>query len=115
MIIGAGWVSYQGAPMTVINFELAPKPAPLDLVSEANHRISNHLAVLMSIIQREVDAMRAGPTSMPREEVVGALNEMLGKMLALSSLHRSFAAHSPEGELDLTHVLTNVLKELKAS
>ena len=101
--------------MTVLNFARAPKPAPLDLVSEANHRIANQLGALLAIIQKEIAAMRAGPSTMPREEVVGALNEMLGRMHALSSLHRSFAAHPAQGELELTQVLTDVLVEMKKS
>ena len=101
--------------MTVLNFARAPKPPPLDLVSEANHRISNHLGALLAIIQREVAAMRRGPPTMSREEVVGALNDMLGRMHALSSLHRSFAAQPAQGELELTQVLTDVLVEMKKS
>jgi two-component sensor histidine kinase len=101
--------------MTVLNSTQAPKPPPLDLVIEANHRIANHLGALLTIIQREVTAMRAGPPTMPREEVIGALNEMIGRMHAVSSLHRSFATHPAQGELELTHVLTDVLVELKKS
>jgi two-component sensor histidine kinase len=101
--------------MTVLNFSTAAKPPPVDLAAEANHRIANHHGALLTIMQKEVTAMRAGTPMMPREEVVGALNEMLGRMHALSSLHRCFAAHPSQGELELTHVLTDVLVELKKS
>jgi two-component sensor histidine kinase len=92
-----------------------PSVCPLDLVIESNHRIANNLSALVSILQKKIVAMRTGPEVIPREEVVDALTEVVGKMLAVSRLHRSLTAQPAKGELDLNNVLTEILQAFKTS
>jgi two-component sensor histidine kinase len=88
---------------------------PRDLVIEANHRIANHLAALVSILKKEIAATLDGPESIPREQVVDVLAEMAGKILAVSRLHHSLAVRPTQGEVDLNNILKSILDELETS
>jgi len=92
-----------------------PSVCPLDLVIESNHRIANNLSTLVTILQKQVAAMRTGPELIPRQEVVDELSETIGKILAVSGLHRTLTAQPAQGELDLNNVLTEILQAFKTS
>jgi len=94
--------------------EATAQPPP-DLFIEANHRITNHLSMLLAIFRKEVRAMELRPPLIPRDDVVDTLNSMVGKFLAVLSLHRSFAASPKQEESDLSQAAINILCELQDS
>jgi two-component sensor histidine kinase len=71
--------------------------------------------MLAAILQVKITALRTGPELIPREEVINALTEMVGKILAMARLHRILVAEPAQGELDLNNVLTEILHEFTTS
>src|SRR5882724_11115440 len=88
---------------------------PLDVVIESNHRIANNLGALISIVEKQIALVRTGPALIPREDVAEVLTELVGKILSLSRLHRIITTQPAQGEIDLNHVLTEVLQEFTTS
>jgi two-component sensor histidine kinase len=86
-----------------------------DPAIEADHRISNHLASLVSILQRQAAAIRRGPEMITRGEAIDALTDAVSMVLAVSRLHHIFAAYPARGALDLGIVLTDMLEAFQAS
>jgi len=95
-----------------------PKPpprVPLDLALEANHRIANHLSMLVAAMRCPLAAIEGGPHMIPRELVGDLLNDMAGKILSVSRLHLMLAKRPAPGEAELGPALASVVKELQAS
>jgi len=65
------------------------KPAGVsDLLSEANHRIANNLAVLMSAVQIQASGVTKGPFMLDRDSVNAILRDIAGKISSVGHLHR---------------------------
>jgi two-component sensor histidine kinase len=95
---------------------LGPPPVlPLDLALEANHRVANHLSMLVALVRRPLAAIEAGPETMPRELVADLLTDMAGKILSVARLHLMLARRPAPGEVELSTVLASVMTELQAS
>jgi len=73
---------------------------PADLALEANHRIANHLSMLVATVRRPLPAIEAGPLTMPRELIADLLNDMAGKILAVARLHLMLAKQPVAGEVE---------------
>lgn len=76
-----------------------------DLVREANHRIANNLSMIVGMVQVQATAVAAGPDLMPRAAVQDILQEMAGKILSVSHLHRKLADAPHAREIDIAAYL----------
>jgi two-component sensor histidine kinase len=86
----------------------------VDLVSEANHRIANHLALVASMVQMQAWSLARGPEMLTRGSVHSMLQETAGKIIGVSQLHRTLA-HSPgERAVDLNSYLVENCRALIA-
>lgn len=70
----------------------------LALLSEANHRVANHLTLLANLVQAQAAEVAKGPTQLSRDEVHGILREVAGKVIGVGQLHRRLA-DLPQGEV----------------
>lgn len=73
-----------------------------DLVREANHRIANHLSMIVGMVQIQVSALAKGPDVLSRAAVLDILQDMAGKVLSVSHLHRKLADSPYSDEIDLS-------------
>jgi two-component sensor histidine kinase len=65
------------------------------LISEANHRVANHLSLLAGLVQFQASDIAKGPAKLTREQVHGVLRDVVGKVVNIGHLHRRLA-HEPE-------------------
>jgi two-component sensor histidine kinase len=72
----------------------APQVIPLRprmdiaLVSEANHRVANHLTLLAGLVQIQASNVAKGPAQLSRDDVHAILREVAGKVIGIGQLHR---------------------------
>lgn len=76
-----------------------------ELVREANHRIANHLSMIVGLVQIQASALAKGPDVLPRSTVHDILQDMAGKILSVSHLHRKLADAPHVGEIDIAAFL----------
>jgi two-component sensor histidine kinase len=76
-----------------------------DLANETNHRISNQLAVIASMVQMQASSVARGPEMLSRIEVRGILRETAGKIASLAHLHRKLAQQENAGHIELGEYL----------
>lgn len=76
-----------------------------ELVREANHRIANHLSMIVGMVQIQASALAKGPEVLPRTAVHDILQDMAGKILSVSHLHRKLANAPHVGEIDIAAFL----------
>jgi two-component sensor histidine kinase len=88
-------------------------PTAIDAVTEANHRIGNHLATIVGFAQKEAERLEAGAEIVRREEAVATIRGLAGKIAAVSTLHRALAANPERTDMDLAQVLGETLQPLK--
>jgi two-component sensor histidine kinase len=72
---------------------------------EANHRISNQLAVIASMVQMQASSLAHGPEMLSRTEVRGILRETAGKIASIAHLHRKLAQQDRVGHIELGEYL----------
>ena len=95
--------------------ELGPTSVvPADLVLEANHRIANHLSMLVAVMRRPLPAIEAGSLAIPREVVADLLNDMSGKILAVARFHLMLTKQPTTGDVELGKVLMAAADELQS-
>jgi two-component sensor histidine kinase len=80
-------------------------PSPFDITREANHRISNQLAVVASMVQMQASAVARGPEMLSRIEVRGMLRETAGKIASIAHLHRKLAQQANVDRIELGEFL----------
>lgn len=93
---------------------LTPLPGT-ELVREANHRIANHLSMIVGMVQIQTSALAKGPEVLPRTDVHNLLQDMAGKILSVSHLHRKLADTPHADELDLAGYLVESCSALLTS
>jgi len=86
-----------GSPQVV---PLYPRP-DFALISEANHRVANHLSVLASLVQTQAAKVAKGPPQITREDVHSMLHEVVGKVISIGHLHRRLSDMPPGENIDL--------------
>lgn len=91
-----------------------PHVRPIDLALEANHRIANHLSMLVAAVRRPLPAIEDGPPTIPRELVADLLNDMAGKIHAVARLHLTLARQPAVGEVEIAKVLMAATEELQS-
>ncbi|MGN6149951.1 MAG: sensor histidine kinase [Rhizomicrobium sp.] len=89
--------------------------AGADLIREANHRIANHLSMIVGLVQIQASALSKGPEVLPRADVHSILQDMAGKILSVSHLHRKLADTPHATELDLAGYLVESCNALLVS
>lgn len=85
----------------------APQVIPLRprmdfaLVSEANHRVANHLTLLAGLVQIQASSVAKGPAQLSRDEVHAILREVAGKVIGIGQLHRRLIDMPQNETIDL--------------
>ncbi|HEY0105320.1 MAG TPA: sensor histidine kinase [Rhizomicrobium sp.] len=90
-------------------------PSETDRLREANHRISNHLALLAGMIQTQAVAVERGPASLQREAVRALLREAASKVVSVGHLHRHLTQQPERGTVNLCDYLLEVCATLVSS
>jgi two-component sensor histidine kinase len=91
-----------------------PPVGPAYLALEANHRIANHLSLLVAFVRGQLPAIEGGPHTIPRELVADLLNDMAGKILSVARLHLLLAKRPAPGEVELGKALMAAADELQS-
>jgi two-component sensor histidine kinase len=86
-----------------------------ELVREANHRIANHLSMIVGMLQIQASALAKGPDVLPRNAVHDILQDMAGKILSVSHLHRKLADAPHVGEIDIAAYLVESCSAVMSS
>ena len=73
----------------------------LTLISEANHRVANHLTLLANLVQSQAATVAKGPPQLSRDDVQGLLREVAGKVVGIGHLHRRLAEIPHDSEIEL--------------
>jgi two-component sensor histidine kinase len=74
--------------MSAAHIDTTDTTEPVELLRETNHRIANHLSLLVGMIQTQANAVGRGPESVPRDDARSLLQEAAGKIISVSHLHR---------------------------
>jgi two-component sensor histidine kinase len=85
------------------------------VATEASHRISNHLTMVVGMIQTQISNVRRGPAVLPRDQVSDILREAAGKIVSIANLHRRLAKLPEDGRIDLSDFLIETVSELATS
>lgn len=85
---------------------LSPQPTlTSDLLSEANHRIANNLAVLLSTVQMKSANLAKGPDVIRRDHAREMLHDIASKITSVGHLHRHLATRPDLADLDAGNFL----------
>jgi len=82
------------------------------LLSEANHRIANHLAIIASTIHDEIRRIGRGPDLLRRDTATKSLHEAAGRIVAVAHLHRRLAKLDSSGAIDIASLLIESVNEI---
>jgi two-component sensor histidine kinase len=82
-----------------------PQAPVWDLLSEANHRIANNLAVLLSTVQMKSANLAKGPHLIQRDHARELLHDIASKITSVSHLHRHLSARPDVPDLDAGNFL----------
>ena len=92
--------------MAALEIHTAPQPTlSLDLLSEANHRIANNLAVILSTVQMKSALLAKGPEMIGRDHARELLRDIASKITSVGHLHRHLAARPDVPDLDAGNFL----------
>jgi two-component sensor histidine kinase len=103
------------AALDTFSSETLPPTTGSDLIREANHRIANHLSMIVGMVQIQASALSKGPDVLPRADVHNILQDMAGKILSVSHLHRKLADAPHANALDLAGYLVESCSALLTS
>jgi two-component sensor histidine kinase len=91
-------------------------PIPdVDMLREANHRISNHLTLLVGMVQTQVSALARGPEMLSRDAARAMLQETAGKIVSVGHLHRRLANLPHKSDVNLCDYLLEACATLVSS
>jgi len=91
-------------------------PVPdIDMLREANHRISNHLTLLVGMVQTQASAIARGPEMLSREAARAMLQETVGKIVSVGHLHRRLADQPHKADINLCDYLLEACATLVSS
>jgi two-component sensor histidine kinase len=86
-----------------------------DLVAESNHRIANHLSLLVGMVQLQSAHVARGPETFTRTEVRDLLQQTAGKIISIGNFHRRLATAPDAQRCDLGAHLIEFARELISS
>jgi two-component sensor histidine kinase len=103
--------------MSSINLVSETKiPAPTgDMLREANHRISNHLALLTAMVRSQMVGIDKGPEVLSRAAAKEMLVATSGKLVSVSRLHRCLSEQSSVESIFLSDYLVDLCASLVSS
>jgi two-component sensor histidine kinase len=84
-------------------------------IAEANHRIANHLAMVVGLIQSQISNVMRGQPLLAREEVGGLLREAAGKIIAVAQLHRRLSKRGDYSDIDAADFMIEIVREIGSS
>ena len=91
-------------------------PAPTgDLLREANHRISNHLALLTAMVRSQISGIDKGPEILSRTAAKEMLVATTGKLVSVSRLHHRLSEQSHLQSIFLSDYVVDLCKSLVSS
>ncbi len=91
-------------------------PLPgIDMLREANHRISNHLTLLVGMVQTQASAVARGPETLSRDTAQAMLRETAGKIVSVGHLHRRLAEQPHKDDVNLCDYLVEACATLVSS
>ncbi len=94
----------------------AATPVPgVDMLREANHRISNHLSLLVGMVQTQANAVARGPETLSRDDARALLQETAGKIVSVGHLHRRLAGQPHKADINLCDYLLEACTTLVSS
>jgi two-component sensor histidine kinase len=85
------------------------------MLSEANHRVANHLSMLAGVVRVQASAVSKGPAQFTRDQVNAMLQEVVSKLISVSHLHRRLADQPHGEEIDLGAYLVENCQTLVAA
>ncbi len=91
--------------MAALETQTLHQPPPWDLLSEANHRIANNLAVLLSSVQMKSAHLAKGPCVIQRDHARELLHDIASKITSVGHLHRHLASRPEVPDLDAGNFL----------
>ena len=89
--------------------------APTDLVAEANHRIANNLAVLVSMVRMQAATVKKKADGLSNAEVRHLLDGIAARITMVSQLHRIISQEGGDGVISLKPHLHSVTDALVAA
>jgi two-component sensor histidine kinase len=108
----------EDVPMDIILANPSPEKCAAgtaDLAAEANHRIANSLAVLLSVVHMHSSTVKKSAESYSNTEVRHILNSIAARIHALSQLHRTLSRSGPDGVICLKRHLEEASEALLAA
>jgi two-component sensor histidine kinase len=91
------------------------RPDAFSAAKEADHRISNQLAVVASMVQMQASSLAHGPEMLSRLEVRTMLRETAGKIASIAHLHRKLAQQENVDRIELGEYLIEICAILASS
>jgi len=82
---------------------------------EANHRISNHLSLIASMVQMQMSALAKGPPTLKREDVRVLLQETAGKIVSVGHFHRRLSEQLHAESMDVANFILESSSQLVSS
>lgn len=90
-------------------------PLELDMLREANHRIANHLSLIVGMVHQQASSVAHGPATLTRDQVRELLQETAGKIVSVSHLHRHLAGRADTYTIELSDYLLDNATSLISS
>jgi two-component sensor histidine kinase len=100
--------------MNLVSETKAPEPTG-DLLREANHRISNHLALLTAMVRSQISGIDKGPEILSRMAAKEMLVATTGKLVSVSRLHHWLSEQSHLESIFLSEYLVDLCASLVSS
>ncbi len=92
-----------------------PPGSPEALLAEANHRIANNLARVISIVRLQTTHLAKSTKSMSSQEVSDLLGELASRIEAVGRLHKLLSRGGRDANLEVGDYLEEVCQSLTSS
>jgi two-component sensor histidine kinase len=95
--------------MNVISIHSDAKVAvPAELLSETNHRIANHLGLLVAMLRTQLTGISKGPQVLSRDAAKEMLQAVAGKLVSVSHLHHRLSEQPQLDGIVLSHYVVDL-------
>jgi two-component sensor histidine kinase len=94
---------------------LEKRMSAVDPIAEANHRIANSLAVLVSMVRMQSGALKKRAQTYSDAEVRHILDGIAARINTLSQFHRILSRENPDGVISLRPYLREICDALLAA
>ena len=102
--------------MTIVDIaDSSATPFETHRLSEASHRISNHLTLIAGMVQMQMSALSKGPPMLSREAARGLLQETAAKLVGIGYLHRRLAEQPHAESINVADFLLESSAQLVSS